>query len=82
MTTYVGGDQIAWAQAVLELHTVSSADGRCLSCGTPGPCIDHERAAGVFAVALRLPRRVPGATQPQLIGARRAGERGWFAAAS
>jgi hypothetical protein len=82
MTAYVGGCQIVWAQAVLERHTVSSADGRCLSCGTPGPCIDHEQAARVFAVALRLPRRVPGATQPQLIGARRAGERGWFAAAS
>lgn len=82
MTTYLGGDQIGRAQAVLERHTVSSADGRCLSCGVPGPCVDHEQATAVFALALRLPRRVPGATHPELVNARRAGDRGWFDKAS
>ncbi|MDM4721686.1 hypothetical protein QTQ03_19590 [Micromonospora sp. WMMA1363] len=82
MATYSGGDQIDRAQAVLERHTVSSADGRCLACGVLGPCPDQERATRVFALALRLPRRVPGLTQPHLIGVRRADEPAWFEAAS
>lgn len=71
MATYNGGGQIDRAQKDLERHAVSSADGYCLACNVPGPCADHERAATVFAFALRLPRRVPGATRPELIGARR-----------
>lgn len=71
MATYSGGDQIDRAQTVLDLHTVSSADGKCLACGMAGPCAEQERAARVFALALRLPRRVPGASRPELVGARR-----------
>lgn len=82
VATYLGGDQIDNAQAVLERHTVSSADGRCRSCGVPGPCVDHERAARVFALALRLPRRVPGLTEPHRIGGSRSAGPGWFEAAS
>jgi hypothetical protein len=44
MTTYLGGDQVDRAQAVLDRHAVSSADGLCLECGVPGPCVAHERA--------------------------------------
>ncbi|MER7456313.1 MULTISPECIES: hypothetical protein [Micromonospora] len=82
MTTYLGGEQVDHAQAVLDRHAVSSADGLCLACRVPGPCEQHERAAKVFQVSLRLPRRVPGATQPHLIGVRRADEPGWFGKAS
>jgi hypothetical protein len=78
VTTYLGGDLIERAQAVLSLHTVSSADGLCLACAVPGPCARHEEAAAVFARSLRLPRRKPGATHPERVGRQRSGERGWF----
>jgi hypothetical protein len=81
MAIYLSGDQIEYAQAVLQRHAVSSADGQCLSCRTPGPCADHERAVRMFAMALRLPRRVPGLTEPHRIGRARPVERGWFEAA-
>ncbi|MGS2620209.1 hypothetical protein ACVCAH_38005 [Micromonospora sp. LZ34] len=76
---YHGGEQVDHAQELLARHTVSSADGRCLECGIPGPCLFRERAAAVFALSLRLPRRVPGATQPHLIGVGQSALRGWFA---
>jgi hypothetical protein len=76
VTTYHGGPQIDHAQAALERHAVSSADGLCVACGVPGPCAEHETAAKVFRLSLRLPRRVPGATRPELIGTRRPGQRG------
>ena len=76
MTTYHGGEQIDHAQATLERHAVSSADGLCVSCRIPGPCTDNETAAQVFTLSCRLPQRVPGATRPELIGARRVGEQG------
>lgn len=81
MATYHGGGQIDRAQEALERHAVSSADGLCLACQIPGPCAHHEQAATVFAFALRLPRRVPGATRPELPGARRAGVPGLLARA-
>ncbi|TDC38827.1 hypothetical protein E1166_17620 [Micromonospora sp. KC213] len=73
MTTYPGGGRIDAAQDALQRHAVSSADGRCVSCGTLGPCREHERAMKVFKLSLRLPKRIPGATRPELIGARRVG---------
>jgi hypothetical protein len=79
VATYHGGQQLDYAQAVLQRHAVSSADGLCVACGVPGPCGEHETAAKAFTLSLRLPRRVPGATRPELIGARRAGERGLLA---
>jgi hypothetical protein len=79
VATYQGGQQLDYAQAVLELHAVSSADGLCVACRVPGPCGEHETAAKVFTLSLRLPRRVPGATRPELIGARRRGQRGLLA---
>lgn len=73
MTTYLGGGQVDIAQAELNRHAVSSADGRCIGCGSLGSCSVRESAVRVFRIALRLPRRVPGATRPELIGARRVG---------
>lgn len=70
---YPGGEQVDAAQVALERHAVSSADGRCLSCGTAGPCASREAAVLVFTRSLRLPSRRPGATRPELIGARRVG---------
>lgn len=76
VTTYPGGKQIDQAQAELERHVTSCADGLCLACGVPGPCTPHEDAARVFRLSLRLPRRVPGASRPELYGARRVGDVG------
>lgn len=76
MTMYHGGDVVDRAQAVLDAHAVSSADGLCVACRVPGPCGRYEGAAAVFAQSLRLPRRIPGVTRPELIGARRVGFRG------
>jgi hypothetical protein len=71
-TIYAGeGEQLAIAQKVLDEHVTSSATGRCLKCGVPGPCYRRETATIVFSRFLRLPRRVPGLTKPQLVGARR-----------
>jgi hypothetical protein len=79
VTTYSGADQLVIAQEVLDKHVTSSADGRCLECGALGPCQRHDQAAKVFMFALRLPRRVPGATRPELVGARRVGVPGLLA---
>lgn len=77
-TTYHGGTQIDHAQAVLDRHTVSSADGQCVTCKVTGPCAEREAAARVFISATRLPRRRPGATRPELLGARKTDFR-WLA---
>jgi hypothetical protein len=70
-TTYHGGTQIDQAQATLDRHAVSSGDGLCIECKVLGPCPEHEAAATVFTLSARLPRRLPGATQPELMGAKR-----------
>src|SRR3712207_6549431 len=77
-TTYPGGERVERAQVMLERHAVSSADGLCLACGVPGPCPERDAASAVFRLSLRLPRRVPGATRPELVGARRVGAVGMF----
>lgn len=61
------------AQRVLDTHVTSSATGRCLACGSLGPCYKRENAVVVFSRTLRLPRRTPLATRPELVGARRVG---------
>lgn len=65
------GRQLSEAQRVPDTHVTSSATGRCLGCGTLGPCWRRENAAVVFSRARRLPVRQPGASQPELINARR-----------
>jgi len=69
--TYHGGTQIDHAQAMLDRHAVSSGDGLCVECKVLGPCPAHEAAAKVFALSARLPQRRPGATRPELAGAKR-----------
>ncbi|MFI6758852.1 hypothetical protein ACIBF5_06865 [Micromonospora sp. NPDC050417] len=81
MATYLGGEQIEEAQALLARHVVSCADGRCLTCDVPGPCPAHERATSAFFRSLRLPRRTPAASRPELCGARWHGVPGsWWSA--
>jgi len=73
-TTYyavTADEQLAEAQRVLDTHVTSSATGRCLVCGTFGPCYRRESAVVIFSRTLRLPRRLPCATRPELFGARR-----------
>jgi hypothetical protein len=69
--------QLAEAQRLLDTHATSSAHGRCIECGTPGPCPKRETAVVIFSRTLRLPRRQPGATQPEAIG-RLSSPGGWF----
>lgn len=59
------------AQVVLDEHVTSSASGRCRACDLPGPCWRRERAVAIFSRSLRLPVRLPGASRPELINARR-----------
>jgi hypothetical protein len=67
---------LAEAQHALDTHITSSATGRCVECGTPGPCVKREDAVAIFSRTLRLPRRRPGASRPELVGSRRIYERG------
>jgi hypothetical protein len=72
VTVYGGeADQLAVAQEALDRHVTSSATGLCLVCGIPGPCARRETAVKVFSRYVRLPRRTPGQSRPELIGARR-----------
>ncbi len=66
-------EQLDLAQYVLDQHVTSFADGRCRECGAPGPCLRRVTASSVFTRHHRLPRRVPGATRPELVNARRIG---------
>ena len=80
-TTYAGcGDQLRLAQQTLDAHVTSCVDGRCRQCRSQGPCLASETAAAVFARFQALPRRVPGAAQPELLGARRLGDTSLFTA--
>jgi hypothetical protein len=67
-------EQLTTAQATLDEHVTSSATGRCLACDTPGPCWRRENAVVIFSRTLRLPVRSPGASRPELIGAKRIGQ--------
>ncbi len=74
VTIYFGPEaQLAIAQEVLDRHVTSSAHGLCIVCGVPGPCCRREAAVVAFSRFLRLPRRIPGSTRPELVGARRVG---------
>jgi len=46
MPTYPGGERIDTAQAVLDRHAVSSANGLCLASGVPGPCAPEATGGG------------------------------------
>jgi hypothetical protein len=78
-TTYyalMADEQLAAAQRTLDTHITSSATGRCLACGSFGPCYKRETAVVIFSRTLRLPCRLPGATRPELVGARLVGRGG------
>lgn len=62
---------LSQAQTTLDEHVTSSATGRCLACDSPGPCWRRESAVVIFSRSLRLPVRQPGASRPELVGARR-----------
>jgi hypothetical protein len=79
-TLYVGGDlatevcdQLRAAQADLDGHVTACATGLCLACGVAAPCAVSRSASAVFAQWRRLPQRRPGASRPELVGARRVG---------
>jgi hypothetical protein len=63
--------QLREAQTTLDEHVTSSATGRCLACGSQGPCWRRENAVVIFSRTLRLPMRRPGASRPELLNARR-----------
>lgn len=65
--------QLIEAQRTLDAHVTSSVDGRCMACGSPGPCWRRESAVAIFSRSLRLPARLPGASRPELINAARVG---------
>lgn len=75
-------EQLTEAQRTLNTHVTSSATGRCMACGTFGPCGKRENAVVIFSRTLRLPRRQPGATRPELVGTRRIDGFGLRAAAA
>ncbi len=74
--------RLAQAQRTLDTHVTSSATGRCLACGTLGPCPKRENAVITFSRMSRLPRRQPGMTRPELVGARRLDGHGLLAGAA
>ncbi|MDR6318380.1 hypothetical protein J3R03_002576 [Actinoplanes couchii] len=59
------------AQNILDIHVTSSGTGRCVACGSLGPCWRRENAVVTFSRTLRLPLRRPGASKPELINATR-----------
>ena len=51
-TTYyaaTAAERLAEAQRTLDTHITSSATGRCLACGTLGPCYKRENAVVIFS---------------------------------
>ncbi|NBE82979.1 hypothetical protein GVV04_18810 [Micromonospora sp. NEAU-HG-1] len=72
--------QLRAAQGQLDQHTSSSADGRCAGCGEEGPCSQRRVALRVFGRYGCLPRRWPGASRPEQVGASSSWS-GWLAAA-
>jgi hypothetical protein len=76
-TTYLasnGQAKVAHAQAELDLHVTISANGLCDACREEGPCQSRIAAERTMASYRLLPRRTPGATRPELIGLRHAGQ--------
>ena len=72
-------DPLSEAPATLDEHVTSSSTGRCLACGSLGPCWRWENAVIVFSRTHRLPTRSPGASRPELVGAVRVGVPGLLA---
>ena len=61
-TTNIGTaaqDELARAQAVIDMHVAFSRLGRCGLCEQPEPCDRRETAQALFNWYGRLPRRTP-----------------------
>lgn len=73
MTEYTSAArrQLEELRAVIDLHAIEAASGRCVECRVPGPCLPRKDALYVLDVRYQLPHRLPGATRPEAIGARR-----------
>jgi hypothetical protein len=78
MTTYLSGALaptpwalLSHAQIAIEQHGLSLATCTCRACGAAFPCAEYEKAVDLFRRASSLPRRRPGASHPELLGARR-----------
>jgi hypothetical protein len=52
------------ARRLLDAHVTSSVTGRCLACGTPGPCYKRENAVVIFSRTLRLLPHQPARPEP------------------
>jgi len=75
VSVYLSGqvrDELHAAQAELDRHTESSANARCPACDEVGPCSQRLAALRVFGrYGYYLPRRLPGASRPDLVNAAR-----------
>ena len=58
------------AQQLLDEHVARADNGRCMRCGEIEPCAPRIAALRLFWAAPMLPRRIPGLSRPELIGAR------------
>jgi hypothetical protein len=63
--------QLDQAQRLLDAHVMVLNSGTCRLCGTRNSCGYRDAASAIFARYRRLPRRRPGASQPEMVGARR-----------
>jgi hypothetical protein len=63
--------QLEQAQRLLDAHVMALNTGLCRLCGTLDSCDYRDAASATFARYRRLPRRRPGASRPELVGARR-----------
>jgi hypothetical protein len=74
VTNYLGEaavQQLDQAQRLLDAHVLVLNTGACRLCGTMNSCGYRDAASSTFARYRALPRRRPGASQPQLVGTRR-----------
>ena len=72
-TTYLAAaavGQLHEAQRLLDAHVIVLRTGACRLCGNLNSCDYRDAASATFARYRRLPQRRPGASQPELIGAR------------
>ncbi len=74
-------EQLDYAQSQIDRHTAASGNGRCLTCGEEDPCSLRLVAAHVFTRYGQLPRRAPGASRPEQVGASKPWS-GWLGGSS
>jgi hypothetical protein len=73
-TTYLAAPVVAQldrAQRLLDAHVTVLPDGACRLYGITESCEYRAVAHATFARYRRLPQRRPGASRPELMGARR-----------